>query len=91
MILHEGIGGLGKNPGKHNHQLEFKEDLHLGKVGSYKRREQTFKSKQDVKQHDPGVKEKIEEMFEKHINWTNTKETESRHAEKCQRHKARQC
>jgi hypothetical protein len=56
MILHEGIGNLGGDPGKHKHQLESKEHLHLGTVRSFKRREAFTKSKQDAKKHDRGIK-----------------------------------
>jgi hypothetical protein len=58
MVLHLGIGDLGEDQGEHNHQLESKEDLCLGSVRSFQRRE-VFKSKQDGKKHDPGVKERI--------------------------------
>jgi hypothetical protein len=44
MILHEGIGDLGEDQGEHNHQLESKEDLRLGNVRCFRRRE-VFKSK----------------------------------------------
>jgi hypothetical protein len=55
MVLHQEIGNLGEDQGEDNHQLESKEDLHLG---SFQRRE-AFKSKQDGTKHDPGEKEKI--------------------------------
>jgi hypothetical protein len=61
MVLHQGIGDLGEDQGEHNHQLESKEDLRLGSVRSFQRRE-VFKSKQDGKKHDLGVKEKITKM-----------------------------
>jgi hypothetical protein len=62
MILHEGIGDLGEDPGEHNHQLESKEDLRLGNVRCFRRKEM-FKSKQDGKRHGPGVQEKMSEML----------------------------
>jgi hypothetical protein len=73
MILHEGIGNLGEDPaGKHNHQLESKEELCLGDyIRSFKRRE--------------GFKSKEEAMFKKHAKWMNTDETERRCTEKRQR------
>jgi hypothetical protein len=58
MGLHQGIGDLGEDQGEHNHQLETKEDLCLGRVRSFQRRD-AFKSKHDGKKHDPRVKEKI--------------------------------
>ncbi len=84
MILHEGIGDLGEDQGEHNHQLESKEDLRLGNIRSFKRRE-VFKSKQDGKKHDPGVKEKITKMYEKHAKRKNMEETATRRAEKLQK------
>jgi hypothetical protein len=59
MVLHQEIGNVGEDQGEDNHQLESKEHLRLGSVGSFQRRE-AFKSKQDGKKHDdPGEKEKI--------------------------------
>jgi hypothetical protein len=84
MILHEGIGDLGEDPGEHNHQLESKEDLRLGSVRCFRRRE-VFKSKQDGKKHGPGVKQKITEMYEKHAKRKTLERTESRRAEKRQK------
>jgi hypothetical protein len=81
MVLHEGIGDLGEDQGEQNHQLESKEDLRLGCVRSFQRRE-AFKSKQDGKKHDPGVKEKITKMHDKNAKRKNAEETAARHAEK---------
>jgi hypothetical protein len=81
MFLHEGIGDLGEDQGEQNHQLESKEDLRLGGVRSFQRRE-AFKSKQDGKKHDPGVKEKITKMYDKNAKRKNAEETAARHAEK---------
>ncbi len=81
MFLHEGIGDLGEDQGKQNHQLESKEDLRLGSVRSFQRQE-AFKSKQDGKKHDPGVKEKIRKMYDKNAKRKNAEETAARHAEK---------
>jgi hypothetical protein len=84
MVLHQGIGNLGEDQGEHNHQLESKEDLHLGSVRSFQRRE-AFKSKQDGKKHDPGEKEKITKMYDKHAQRENAEETATRRAEKRQK------
>jgi hypothetical protein len=84
MVQHDGIGDLGEAQGEQNHQLESKEDLHLGSVRSFARRE-AFKSKQDGKKHDPGVKEKITKMYEKNAKWKNAEETAARCAEKRQK------
>jgi hypothetical protein len=65
MVLHKGFDNLGEDQGEHNHQLESKEDLCLGSVRSFQRRE-VFKIKQDGKKRDPGAKEKITEMYDKH-------------------------
>jgi hypothetical protein len=81
MILHEGIGDLGEDQGEHNHQLESKEDLRLGNVRCFRRRE-VFKSKQDGKKHDPGVQKKIVAMFEKHSKRKTLELTEARRSEK---------
>ena len=81
MFLHEGIGDLKEDQGEQNHQLESKEDLRLGGVRSFQRRE-AFKSKQDGKKHDPGVKEKITKMYDKNAKRKNAEETAARHAEK---------
>jgi hypothetical protein len=58
MVLHQEIGDLGEYQGEDNHQLESKENLRLGSVGRFQRRE-AFKSKQDGTEPDPGEKEKI--------------------------------
>jgi hypothetical protein len=71
--------------GEHNHQLEYKEDFRLGSVVSFQRRE-AFKNKQDGKKHDPGEKEKITKMYDKHAKRENAEETAIRRAEKRQRH-----
>jgi hypothetical protein len=84
MILHEGIGDLGEDQGEHNHQLESKEDLRLGNVRCFQRRE-VFKSKQDGKKHGPGVQEKISEMYAKNAKRTTLEQTEARRAEKRQK------
>jgi hypothetical protein len=84
MILHEGIGDLGEDQGEHNHQLESKEDLRLGNVRCFQRRE-VFKSKQDGKKHGPGVQEKISEMYAKNAKRTTLEQTEVRRAEKRQK------
>ncbi len=84
MVLHQGIGDLGEDQGEHNHQLESKEDLRLGSVRSFQRRE-VFKSKQDGKKHDPGVKERITKMYDKHAKRKNAEETATRRAEKRQK------
>ena len=81
MVLHEGIGDLGEDQGEQNHQLESKEDLRLGSVRSFQRRE-VFKSKQDGKKHDPGVTEKITKMYDKNAKRKNAEDTAARHAEK---------
>jgi hypothetical protein len=74
-----GIGDLGEDQGEHNHQLESKEDLRLGSVRSFQRRE-VLKSKQDGKKHDPGVKERITKMYDKHAKRKNAEETTARRA-----------
>jgi hypothetical protein len=84
MIVHEGIGDLGEDQGEHNHQLESKEDLRLGNVRCFRRRE-VFKSKQDGKKHGPGVKQKITEIYEKHAKRKTMEQTASRHTEKRQK------
>ncbi len=84
MVLHQGIGNLGEDQGEHNHQLEPKEDLRLGSVGSFQRRE-AFKSKQNGTKHDPGEKEKITKMYDKHAKQENAEETATRRAEKRQK------
>ncbi len=84
MILHEGIGDLGEDQGEHNHQLESKEDLRLGNVRCFQRRE-VFKSKQDGKKHDPGVQNKIVSMIEKHAKRKTLESTEARRSEKRQK------
>jgi hypothetical protein len=84
MVLHQGIGNLGEDQGEHNHQLESKEDLRLGSIRSFQRRE-VFKSKQDGKKHDPGVKERITNMHDKHAKRKNAEETATRRAEKRQK------
>jgi hypothetical protein len=43
---------------------------------------EAFKSKQDVKKHDSGVKEKITKMYNKHAKRKNLEETATRRAEK---------
>ena len=84
MILHEGIGDLGEDQGEHNHQLESKEDLRLGNVRCFRRRE-VFKSKQDGKKHGPGVQNKIATMFEKHAKRKTLEQTGARRSEKRQK------
>ena len=84
MILHEGIGDLGEDPGEHNHQLESKEDLRLGNVRCFRRKEM-FKSKQDGKRHGPGVQEKMSEMLRKNAKRATLEQTAARHAEKRQK------
>ena len=84
MVLHQGIGDLGEDQGEQNHQLESKEDLRFRSVRSFRRRE-AFKSKQDGKKHDPGVKEKISKMYDKHAKRKNAEETATRRAEKRQK------
>jgi hypothetical protein len=83
MVLHQGIDDLGEDQCEHNHQLESNEDLRLGSVRSFQRRE-VFKSKQDGKKHDPGVKERITKMYDKHAKQKNPEETATRRAEKRQ-------
>ncbi len=84
MILHEGIGDLGEDQGKHSHQLESKEDLRLGNVRCFRQRE-VFKSKQDGKKHGPGVQNKIATMFEKHAKRKTLEQTGARRSEKRQK------
>jgi hypothetical protein len=84
MVLHQGIGDLGEDQGEHNHQLESKEDLRLGSVRSFQRRK-LCKSKRDGKKHDPGVKEKITKMYDKHAKQKNAEETARKRAEKRQK------
>jgi hypothetical protein len=84
MLLHQGIGDLGEDQGEHNHQLEAKEDLRLGNVRCFRRRE-VFKSKQDGKKHGPGVKGKIAEIYQKHAKRKTLAQTETRRAEKRQK------
>jgi hypothetical protein len=84
MVLHEGIGNLGEDQGKQNHQLESKENLRSKSVRSFQRRE-VFKSKQDGKKHDPGVKVKMTNMFDKNVKQKNEEETAAHCAEKSQR------
>jgi hypothetical protein len=84
MVLHQEIGDLGEDQGEHNHQLESKEDLRLGRVRSFQRRE-VFKNKQDGKKHDPGVKEMITKMYDKHAKRKNAEETATRCAEERQK------
>ena len=69
MVLHQEIGDLRGDKGKDNHQLESKDDLRLGSIGSFQRRE-AFKSKQDRTKRDPGGKEKITKC---RINMQNRK------------------
>jgi hypothetical protein len=85
MVLHQGIGNFGEDQREHNRQLESKEDLHLGSIRSFQRRE-AFKSKQDGKKHDPGVKEKVTKMYDKLTKRKNAEETATRRAEKRPKH-----
>jgi hypothetical protein len=50
--------------------VKSKEDVGLGSIRSFQRRE-AFKSKQDGIEHDPGVKEKITNMYDKHAKQKN--------------------